>query len=174
MIDYEDDKKIGILGVGNILLSDEGFGPYFIEYISKNYTCHDDIEVIDGGTAGIMLSSFVEAKEYIFIIDVVNIESDPGDIYLFNHDEIQTKNIQSSLSAHQVGLTEIITLNSFANIDAPKKIEYITIVPQSLEIGVGITPCLESKIPKILEILNEKLVLLGVDIGADLTIVKNT
>ena len=157
MIDYQEDKKIGILGVGNILLSDEGFGPHFIDYLEKNYIYSDEIEIIDGGTAGIMLSSFVENKEIIFIIDVVNIESEPGDIYLFSHEEITAKNIQSSLSAHQVGLSEIITLNNFANIEAPKKIEYITIVPKSLEEGVGLTSCLENKMREVLEILNKKL-----------------
>ncbi len=158
MIDYQEDKKVGILGVGNILLSDEGFGPHFVKYLEKNYVYSDEIEIIDGGTAGIMLSSFVEAKESIFIIDVVNIDSEPGDIYLFNHEEITAKNIQSSLSAHQVGLSDIITLNSFANIKAPKKIEYITIVPKSLDAGVGLTSCLESKMEEILKILNEKLI----------------
>lgn len=157
---FNSKCNVGILGVGNTLLSDEGFGSYFVEYLHKNCEWSDNIEITDGGTSGIMLSPYIESKEYLYVIDIVDIDSDPGDIYLFNESEIRAKDIQSSLSAHKVGLVEIIELNKLNEYKTPKVIEYIGIVPKTLEMKIEVSDVLIKKVDDILKLLIERVSLI--------------
>ncbi|NKQ41871.1 MAG: hydrogenase maturation protease [Sulfurovum sp.] len=157
---FNSKCNIGILGVGNTLLSDEGFGPYFIDYLYENCEWSDKIEVTDGGASGIMLSPYIESKEYLYIVDVIDIDSTPGDIYVFDESEIRAKDIQSSLSVHKIGLIEIIELNKINDYKTPKVIEYIGIVPESLEIAEHVSSTLKDKTDDILNILIKKISLI--------------
>ena len=56
---------IGILGIGNMLMQDEGFGVHFIEHLTENYEIPDNVNVLDGGTAGIMLAPFIEEVQHM-------------------------------------------------------------------------------------------------------------
>ncbi len=157
---FNEKCDVGILGVGNTLLSDEGFGPYFIEYLHKNCEWSNNIEVTDGGTSGIMLSPYIESKKYLYIVDIIDIDSDPGDIYLFNESEIRAKDIQSSLSVHKIGLVEIIELNKLNDYKTPKVIEYIGIVPKTLEIKIEVSEVLLKQTDAVLKLLTKRISLI--------------
>ncbi len=154
-------KKIGVLGVGNTLLQDEGFGVFCVEALEDRYELPDNLAVMDGGTAGIMLASFMEENDIVFVMDAVAIEGKPGSIHLFTDEDVKAGNIQSRMSPHQVGLLEVLELCKLRE-QAPEKIEMITAVPASLEAGIGLTPALEDALDEALFILKEKLESVGV------------
>ncbi len=131
-------EKIGILGVGNLLLSDEGFGVHFIERLQKEYVFPPNIELLDGGTAGIMLAPFMETKDILFVIDVVNLKDEPGSIHYFSDQDVRSGNIQTRMSPHQVGLLEILDLCRLRG-KAPNRVEMLTVVPGDLSIRIGLT-----------------------------------
>ena len=68
-------KTIGILGIGNTLLQDEGFGPHCVERLERLYQVPDNVKILDGGTAGIMLALFIEDVDILYIIDTVNVSA---------------------------------------------------------------------------------------------------
>ena len=74
----QQEKKIGIMGLGNLLLGDEGFGVHCIKYFEGHCQFPDNIELIDGGTGGILLAPFIEQFDELYVIDVVDIEDEPG------------------------------------------------------------------------------------------------
>lgn len=149
-------KKIGILGIGNLLMHDEGFGVHFIEHLDKHYILPDHVSSLDGGTAGIMLSPFIEDVDFLYIIDTVAIKDEPGSIHCFTDDDVRSGNIHARMSPHQVGLLDILELCKLRD-KAPEVTEMITVVPKELNLFIGLTPTLAPKIAEVTEILLESL-----------------
>ncbi len=157
----KEPKKIGILGVGNLLLSDEGFGIHCIERLQENYLFPDNVEVLDGGTAGIMLAPFMEDKDILFVIDVVALDDAPGTLHEFSHEDVCSGNIQTRMSPHQVGLLEILALCRLRD-NAPDQVEMITVVPADLSTRIGLSPTLEPMVDVVISIVLKKLDRLGI------------
>jgi len=154
-------EKIGVLGVGNLLLADEGFGIHFIERLQKEYVFPPSIELLDGGTAGIMLAPFMETKDILFVIDVVNLKDDPGTTHFFNDQDVRSGNIQTRMSPHQVGLLEILDLCRLRG-KAPDRVEMLTVVPGDLSTRIGLSPPLIPVLDEVMGTLLEKLNELGI------------
>jgi hydrogenase maturation protease len=76
--------KKGILGIGNILFKDEGFGVHVAQHLQAQSILDQDTELLDGGTGGMSLSSFIMDVQRLLIIDVINYEKPPGTILQFN------------------------------------------------------------------------------------------
>ena len=149
-------KKIGILGVGNLLLADEGFGIHFIERLQNDFTFPPNVELLDGGTAGIMLAPFMETKDVLFVIDVDNLKDEPGSIHLYSDQDIRSGNTHTKMSPHQVGLLEILDLCRLRG-HAPERVEMITVVPGDLSIRIGLSKEVTLALDSVLDILMEKL-----------------
>ena len=148
--------KTGILGVGNLLLGDEGFGVHVINRLQESYRFPANVELLDGGTAGIMLSPFIEDKDILFVIDIVGLDAEPGSIHLFGHDEVCAGNIQTRMSPHQVGLLEILDLCRLRE-KAPQRIEMITVVPADLSTRIGLSRPLARAVDRVIAVLFDKL-----------------
>ena len=150
-------KKIGILGLGNLLLRDEGFGVHFINYLTERYEIPAHVAVLDGGTAGIMMAPFIEDADILYVIDTVALrDQPPGSIHHFSDQDIQAGNLHARMSPHQVGLLEILDLCRIRET-APEQTEMITVVPEDLSIAIGLTPTLAAKLPEVMAILEKAL-----------------
>lgn len=149
-------KRIGILGLGNLLLSDEGFGVHFINYLTERYEVPEHVAVLDGGTAGIMMAPFIEDADILYVIDTVALQDQPGSIHRFSDQDIQAGNIHARMSPHQVGLLDILDLCRIRET-APQLTEMITVVPGDLSVAIGLTPTLEAKLPEVMALLAKSL-----------------
>ena len=149
-------KRIGILGLGNLLLCDEGFGVHFINHLTEKYDIPDYYSVLDGGTAGIMLAPFIEDVDILFVIDTVSIDAEPGSVHRFTDDDVRAGNIQFRMSPHQVGLLEILELCKLRE-KAPEKTEMITVVPGDLSLKIELSPTLMPKVEEVMDILQDLL-----------------
>lgn len=149
-------ETIGILGIGNMLVRDEGFGVHFINSFLDTYEIPDTLNVLDGGTAGIMLAPFLETVNHLFVIDTVNLDDKPGSIHCFTDQDVRSGKIAARMSPHQVGLLEILDLCRLRD-KAPDKIEMITVVPEDLETGLGMSDTIEPKITEVTDILVKAL-----------------
>ncbi len=148
--------QIGILGVGNLLLGDEGFGVHVIERLQEQYRFPENVELLDGGTAGIMLAPFMEDKDILFVIDVVNLAEEPGTIHVYENKDVRAGNIQTRMSPHQVGLLEILDLCRLRGKD-PQRIDMITVVPADLSTKIGLSKPLTLAVDTVITLLFEKL-----------------
>lgn len=151
---------IGILGIGNLLMQDEGFGVHFIEHLTQHYVIPDHVSVLDGGTAGIMLAPFIEDADILYIIDVVAIKDEPGTIHCFTDEDVRAGNIHARMSPHQVGFMDILALCKLRG-KAPEQTEMITVVPKDMDISIGLSPCLQPKIAEVTNILLNSLAAIG-------------
>jgi len=79
--------KTALLGIGNILLKDEGVGVHVVNAMKESYTFSPEVEIIDGGTLGLDLLPFVEGRERLLIIDAVNFGKAPGYIGVLENEK---------------------------------------------------------------------------------------
>ena len=150
----DEEKKTVILGVGNLLLSDEGVG---VHVINKMMDLHfpPDIELIEGGVDGLRLMNLVVGVDRLIVIDAVKGGGSPGSIYKFKPEEFAAYTDTSKLSVHQVGILEVIHLSGLVG-----KLPETTIIgvePKSVEIGMELTPEIQSKVPRIIELVLDEL-----------------
>ena len=137
-------KNILILGLGNILLGDEGVGVRVIEQL-YSHPFPDEIEVIDGGTAGYELINFFEGKEKVIIVDAVKTNDTPGSVYKMDLSVVQEDDTVQ-LSLHQIGLKNVFKMASL--MDLNPEVTLIGIVPKDYQdYNIGLSEEVEKAIP---------------------------
>jgi len=156
-------KKIGILGIGNLLIGDEGFGIHTIQYLEENYSFPENVELVDGGTAGIYMSPFLEECDPVFVIDVVDIDEEPGSMHTFQLEDVRAGKISTRMSPHQLGLLEVIEICKLRDA-APSRVEFYCVVPADLEQDLVLSPIVEPRVPQMAEILVKRLEEIGVTV----------
>lgn len=103
----EKQGRITILGLGNILLEDEGFGVHFIRYIAGKYRFGGNVQVIDGGTLGYRLLDTICSAGRVIAIDVIKVDDEPGSIYRFTRAEMELR-MPEPTSAHEVEFLDVL------------------------------------------------------------------
>ena len=102
-------EHVMILGVGNILLSDEGFGVRVAEALEERYDFPDNVSVIDGGVLGINLMGIMSEADQLIVVDVIRNGGQPGDLYRIDGEAIPER-IRAKNSLHQIDFLESLTL----------------------------------------------------------------
>jgi hydrogenase maturation protease len=144
-----------VLGLGNILLRDEGVGVRVVEAIRGRFTFSPDVEVIDGGTLGLDLLPLIEGKDQILIVDAVDFGKEPGYISLLTDDQIPAA-LAAKMSVHSIGLSDVLFAAKLLDI-TPGKLCLIGIQPESLEVGLDMTKCIGDKIDELVDLAIKKL-----------------
>ena len=148
-------KEITVLGIGNTILSDEGFGVRVVEFLQKNYAFPDNVNLIDGGTLGVELIHFVAGTSKLLIIDSIDGGVAAGQTFHLRDAEI-LKHFTQKISAHEVGIQDILTMLEITGKKIPC-VELIGAQPFSLDAGINLTPPMQKLLPifadKALEIL---------------------
>lgn len=151
----EKKMDICIIGVGNILMQDEGVGPKVAETLKKDYSFHPPIEIIDGGTLGLELLPYIEKYKKIMIIDVVDFGKEPGFIKVLRGDEIPPY-LKTKLSVHHVGVQDLLEVARLMGY-MPEELVLVGIQPENIDLGLDLTPVVAGKLneltKEILEIL---------------------
>lgn len=147
--------KISLIGLGNLLLSDEGVGVHIIEELRKNYEIPEELSVLDGGTLGLNLLPSIEGKEKIIFIDATDLQKEPGTIVIIE-DENLPSFLAPKLSFHHVGLADILFASTFQG-NRPAKVILIGIQPEKLMVGLSLSETLTKKIPEFIEVIIKKL-----------------
>jgi len=144
-----------VLGIGNTILSDEGFGVRVVEYLQKNFTFPENVQLVDGGTLGVELTHFVTGTQKLLIIDSIDGGAEGGKIFHLRDDEINAHFAQK-ISAHEIGIQDVLTILELTGKKIPR-VELIGAQPFSLEAGTQLTPQMQKLLPvfaeKAIEIL---------------------
>ena len=146
--------KIVILGVGNLLLSDEGVGVHVAnELMGMNLPA--EASVVEGGTDGFRLINTITEADRLIVVDAVRGGGTPGSIYHFDMDEVQDCPTGFKTSLHQIGILEVIGLLGL--IGKKPCTTIIGVEPKSLEMGMELSPEVKDKIPRIIELILDEL-----------------
>ena len=144
--------KTLIFGAGNLLLSDEGFGVHFINYLQANYVFPEDVELYDGGTLGIMVTHMLEDADQVYLVDVIEAKGEPGDVYRYEKDDFMLGRLPVKMSPHQIGIQEVLSLSEIRE-RCPERVSLFGVIPASYEAGVELSPLLAEKLPGLAEVI---------------------
>jgi hydrogenase maturation protease len=140
--------KILLLGLGNIVMRDDGVGVHAANAIKERYRFTPDVEVLDGGTLGLDLLHRFEGREKLLILDAVNFKEEPGYIGVLDDDEIPSRLFQK-LSVHHIGLSDLLFAAKLKDL-TPAKMRLIGIQPGIIEVGLEMTEAVGNKIEDLI------------------------
>ena len=147
---YDDyENSIVVLGVGNILLTDEGLGVHVVEDLKANYNFTPQISLIDGGTMGMELLTYMRGMKKILLIDAVNGGEAPGTIYEFPHRELE-QYFTDHISVHEVGMQDILRIRAIQENPLEDAI-VIGVEPESLDVGFEPSAPVQKALPEVKE-----------------------
>ncbi len=144
-----------ILGVGNLLLRDEGVGVHVISAL-RDRELPDDVELWDGGTTSFDLLDTLAGRRQVIIIDTVRTGSEPGTIFRFTPEDISASREQVT-SLHQVGLLETLNIAEHLLDSAPEEVIILGIEPKEIDWGLELSAEIEAAVPKVVELVMTEL-----------------
>lgn len=124
--------SICVLGIGNVLWADEGFGVRCIEALQQRYEFAPHVQLIDGGTQGLYLVQHVQAASHLLIFDAVDYGLEPGTLHCVEDEEVPRFMGAKKMSLHQTGFQEVLALAQLTE-SYPDKVLLIGCQPQELE-----------------------------------------
>jgi len=148
-----------VLGLGNILLRDEGVGVRVVEALAERYVLPAGVEVVDGGTAGMDLLDTLAGCDHLLICDAVRTGGPPGSVVKLAGDQIPAL-FQTRCSPHQVGLSDLLATLTLTG-EAPATLTLIGIVPADLRLGLELSPAVAGVVGPAVECLAAELRGLG-------------
>ena len=126
------DPSILILGIGNLLWADEGFGVRAIEALNARYEFPDNVTLMDGGTQGIYLIQHVQAADTLIVFDAIDYGLPPGTLKLIRDEDVPKFMGAKKMSLHQTGFQEVLSTAELLG-SCPKNILLIGVQPEELE-----------------------------------------
>lgn len=158
----DENSPIAVLGVGNVLLSDEGFGVRVVQHLMKYYDFTPPIRLIDGGTLGWDLLNFLQGVEKLIIVDAIDGKAIPGTFFVLKNEEVKAY-FKRKVSGHEAGIQEVLAW--FELFGKPiKEVTVIGVQPQSLETGLELTPLIKKLLPKAVDEVIKRLKEWGVEV----------
>lgn len=151
-----------ILGVGNILWADEGFGVRTLEHLAEKYTLPEDVTLLDGGTQGLALLPILTAHKRLLILDAVDFHGEPGELSLKRDGEIATFIGSHAVSLHQTSMHDVLALAGLLGA-APQKISLIGVQPVVLEdYGGSLSDKVRARVGEAVELARGELTRWGI------------
>ena len=148
----EPEVRITVVGVGNLLLKDEGIGAHTTHALQQIDIPHN-VKIVDGGTSP-DLPYYLENVDKLIIIDAVKTGGQPGTIYRFHPYDMDIES-EGIISLHELGLEQSLRMMRLTG-NTPKETVIIGIEPKEINWGTELSAELQQKIPEIINaVLNE-------------------
>lgn len=123
-----EKNPVTVLGIGNILMRDEGFGVHFVQWFSERYQTAEGLLIIDGGTLGYKLLDIICSCEHLIVVDVLKLDDVPGSIYRFTKEEMEM-HMPLPTTVHEVTFPDVLFKSELLG-EAPETI-FLCIVPRN-------------------------------------------
>jgi hydrogenase maturation protease len=127
-----------ILGLGNVLLEDDGVGSAAVRALLDRYVSPEGVDVFDGGTLGLSLLPYVDAADAVILVDAVRADAAPGTCVRLDGEDVAPA-VATRLSPHQIGVADLLDGAQWLD-RSPRSLTLLGIVPESMELAVGLTP----------------------------------
>lgn len=155
-------QHVLILGIGNVLWADEGFGVRCVETLAEQWRFDENVQILDGGTQGLYLLPFLEDADILVVFDAVDYGLEPGKIKIVEGDEVPRFMGAKKMSLHQTGFQDVIATAQLMGY-CPETLILIGCQPVELEdYGGGLREIVAARIAPAINIALEKLGALGI------------
>jgi len=153
-------KPIRVLGVGNVLCTDDGLGPYAIKVLEAQYEFPVGVEVIDVGTPGLDFTPYLAGARAAIVLDTVSGDEPAGTLRLLRNQEIVATPPPSRMTPHEPGLREALMATELSD-SSPEEILLVGVVPETTEGGTRLTDSVEAAVAKVVATVIGELERLG-------------
>ncbi|MBP9212503.1 MAG: hydrogenase maturation protease [Bacteroidetes bacterium] len=149
-------------GLGSLVMGDDGIGPRIIAMLEERYELPEHVDLIDIGTPGLGLMSYIIGYETVILIDAVHDQGAPGDVKLYGRDELFGKPLQARVGPHDPAVVE--SLLTADMLDQPiKNVWLIGVIPQNTKLNTEMTHLLNERLEPIFRYVVEVLEQKGVE-----------
>jgi hydrogenase maturation protease len=153
----DKQETICVLGIGNVLWADEGFGVRCIEALQRRYEFAPHVQLVDGGTQGLYLIQHVQEATRLLIFDAIDYGLLPGTLKTVADDEVPRFMGAKKMSLHQTGFQEVLML-ALLTEKYPKSVLLIGCQPEELDdYGGSLRPCVKQAMEQALQLGVETL-----------------
>lgn len=155
----EFDNEVLVLGVGNVMLGDEGLGVHIARHLLDTYIFPPGIEIIDGGTGGLALLPFIRSARRVIVVDAIETGAEPGSIFMFDAGEIEEIE-KTRISLHDMGIMDV--LNTAGILGDQPEATIIGVQPEKMDdFGAGMSEAVCASMTRVVELVLEQLRLEG-------------
>ncbi len=148
------NSKIVVIGIGNLLLMDEGIGVHTINELEK-HDLPESIEIYDGGTGGFKLIDLMHGAARVIFIDAVETGKTPGSVTIFSAEEVRSIYNKKKYSLHDTDLMEIIKMTEM--LGNPPMIEIVGVQPKTISYGTTLSKELAGSMSNIVNTVLRKI-----------------
>lgn len=154
--------RVLVLGIGNVLWADEGFGVRCVEALAAQHGFGDEVTLLDGGTQGLYLLPFLEEADHLIVFDAVDYGLVPGTLKIVRDDEVPAFMGAKKMSLHQTGFQEVISTAQLMGY-CPERMLLIGCQPEELEdYGGGLRDIVAAQIAPAIAVALEELRSVGI------------
>lgn len=139
--------KVVVLGVGNIILADEGVGVRVVEALERDYVLPEGVDVIDAGTSGMEMLDDMSHLDFLLVVDAIAAGKAPGELVKLSGAEVPVF-FRRNLSPHGIGLSDVLASLEFLGAE-PKETVILGVQPTSLDLSTELTPTIAARVPEL-------------------------
>jgi len=156
-------KNILILGIGNILWADEGFGVRVVQALRQAYDFPPSVSLLDGGTQGLALMPYVQEADVLIILDAVGFQLEPGALVELRENEVPAYLGAKKMSLHQISFQEVLALCQLLG-KCPERLALVGVQPAILEdYGGSLSPVVKRQMRPAMDRVLAYLAELGIE-----------
>ncbi len=152
--------RVALVGLGNVLMGDDGFGPYVIETLRAGWEFDPAVSLEDLGTPGLDLTPHITGVDALLLVDTVHAAGLPGELRLYRGEQMFQHAPPPRLSPHDPGVHEALLIARFAGQD-PGQLLLVGAIPFNTRTGPGLSPALRAAVPAAVEAVLAELQRLG-------------
>lgn len=140
------EKNMLVLGIGNVLLQDEGIGIHLLKFMEKFFPSFPDVTYLDGGTLSFTLAGEIESHDHLLVLDAVELHARPGTLCCYEDEAMDHFLGTAKRSAHEVGLLDLMDIARLSG-HLPKRRALVGIQYSTFGWGEEPTPAVKHNIP---------------------------
>jgi hydrogenase maturation protease len=145
----ETGSRVLVLGIGNLVMSDDGVGVKVVQILQQEYLFPDSVEVLDGGTLGLDLLPKLEGIDHLIVVDAVETGEKPGTCVRLTGEELPIA-LETKVSPHQMGLKDLLSVAQLLG-HSPGEMVLIGVQPGSIEMDTELTPEVEAVLQMLVD-----------------------
>ena len=152
--------RVLVLGIGNLVMSDDGVGVRVVQQLQSEYSFAENVEVLDGGTLGLDLLPKLEGIDHLIVVDAVETGEKPGTCVRLAGAELPIA-LETKVSPHQMGLKDLLSVAELLG-HSPGEMVLIGVQPGSIEMDTELTPEVENVLQQLVDNVLDELVKIGI------------
>lgn len=147
-------QRIVVLGLGNLIRSDDGVGIHAIRQLIGDSRVPEDVVLLDGGTLGLELLPAIENATHLLAIDAVNTGAAAGTVVSFDMSEMEP--LPGTPSVHQIGFADLLAVLRLLE-KFPQQMILLGVQPQETGWGIRLSNAVQAALPELVDAAIDRL-----------------